>query len=170
MAMGPLAVEDLAGLDIGWAVRKEHARFAKPGVRVPLVVGKLCDMKRFGQKSGRGWSKYDENRKSSADEEVAALIEKTAREAGIQRRQIMNEEIVNRCVYALVNEGARILDEGIALRAVDIDITYLYGYGFPAWRGGPMFYADTVGLPKILEQLRSSRRDMEPIFGSLHRC
>ncbi len=153
MAMGPLTVDDLAGLDIGWAVRKEYARFRKPGVRVPLVADKLCEMNRFGQKSGRGWSKYDENRKPSPDEEAAALIAKTAREAGIERRQIANEEIVDRCVYALVNEGARILEEGVALRAVDIDITYLYGYGFPAWRGGPMFYADTVGLSEVLARI-----------------
>ncbi len=153
MAMGPLAVEDLAGLDIGWAIRKERAAHAKLGVRVPLVVDKLCEQGRFGQKSGRGWSKYDENRQASADPETAALIESAARAAGIERRQISNEEIVERCVYALINEGARVLEDGIALRAVDIDITYIYGYGFPVWRGGPMFFADTVGLPKVLARI-----------------
>jgi len=153
MAMGPLAVDDLAGLDIGWAIRKERATHLKPGVRVPLVVDKLCEQGRFGQKTGRGWSKYDENRRASSDPEVAALIERVSRAAGIERREISNQEIVDRCVYALVNEGARVLEDGIALRAVDIDITYIYGYGFAAWRGGPMFYADTVGLPKVLARI-----------------
>jgi 3-hydroxyacyl-CoA dehydrogenase len=153
MAMGPLAVDDMAGLDIGWAIRKERAAHVKPGVRVPLVVDKLCEQGRFGQKSGRGWSRYDENRQPSADPETAALIESLARSAGIERRQISNQEIVDRCVYALINEGARVLEDGIALRAVDIDITYIYGYGFPAWRGGPMFFADTVGLPKVLARI-----------------
>ena len=153
MAMGPLAMDDLAGLDVGWAIRKEFARFEKPGVRKPLVPDRLCELGRFGQKTGRGWSQYDANRKPSPDPETAALIEKTAREAGIRRRSISSDEIVDRCIYALVNEGARILEDGIALRAVDIDITYLYGYGFPAWRGGPMFYADTVGLAKVLTRI-----------------
>ena len=153
MAMGPLAVDDLAGLDVGWAIRKEFARFEKPGVRKPLVADLLCEKGRFGQKTGRGWSQYDEKRKPSPDPETAALIEETARKAGIERRQIAPEEIVDRCIYALVNEGARILEDGIALRAVDIDITYLYGYGFPAWRGGPMFYADSVGLKDVLARI-----------------
>jgi 3-hydroxyacyl-CoA dehydrogenase len=155
MAMGPLAVDDLAGLDIGWLIRKERAAYVKPGVRVPLVADKLCDQGRFGQKAGRGWSKYDENRKPSPDPETVALIETVARTAGIERREISREEIVERCVYGLINEGAKILEDGIALRAVDIDITYIYGYGFPAWRGGPMFYADTVGLPKLLARVES---------------
>ena len=153
MAMGPLAVDDLAGLDVGWAIRKEFARFEKPGVRKPLVADLLCEKGRFGQKTGRGWSQYDEKRKPSPDPETAALIGQTARKAGIERRQIAPEEIVDRCIYALVNEGARILEDGIALRAVDIDITYLYGYGFPAWRGGPMFYADSVGLKDVLARI-----------------
>jgi 3-hydroxyacyl-CoA dehydrogenase len=153
MAMGPLAVDDLAGLDIGWLIRKARASNVKPGLRVPLVADKLCELGRFGQKTGRGWSLYDANRKQSPDPETAALIESTASAAGIERRQISNEEIVQRCVYGLINEGARILQDGIAQRAVDIDITYIYGYGFPAWRGGPMFYADTVGLPKIVARI-----------------
>ncbi len=153
MAMGPLAVDDLAGLDIGWLIRKARAPHVKQGLRVPLVADKLCELGRFGQKAGRGWSLYDANRKQSPDPETAAFIESTARAAGIERRQISNEEIVERCVYGLINEGARILEDGIAQRAVDIDITYIYGYGFPAWRGGPMFYADTVGLPKIVERI-----------------
>jgi 3-hydroxyacyl-CoA dehydrogenase len=158
MAMGPLAMDDMAGLDIGWAIRKEFARFEKPGVRRPRVPDLLCELRRFGQKSGRGWSLYDADRKSSPDPETAALAEKTAKEFGIDRRTILDEEIVDRCIYALVNEGARILEDGIALRAVDIDITYIYGYGFPAWRGGPMFYADTVGLNNVLMRIQELQR------------
>jgi len=153
-AMGPLAVSDLAGLDVGWRIRKEFKHLEKPGVRVPLVADRLCELGRFGQKTGRGFSLYDENRRPLADPETAALIEQVARQAGIERRTVQAEEIVDRCLFALVNEGARLLGEGIALRAVDIDIVYLNGYGFPAWRGGPMFYADTVGLEKVLGRVR----------------
>ena len=153
-AMGPLAVSDLAGLDVGWRIRKEFKHLEKPGVRVPLVADRLCELGRFGQKTGRGFSLYDENRRPLADPETAALIEQVARQAGIERRAVQAEEIVDRCLFALVNEGARLLGEGIALRAVDIDIVYLNGYGFPAWRGGPMFYADTIGLKTVLAKLK----------------
>ncbi len=153
MAMGPLAVGDLAGLDVGWRIRKEHAHLRVPGVRYPLVADALCEMGRYGQKTGAGWYKYDENRKPIPDPEVDALIEKLAAEAGIQRRTITEEEIIERTQYALINEGAKILEEGIALRAVDIDIIYLNGYGYPAWRGGPMWYADTVGLRKVYDRV-----------------
>ena len=157
MAMGPLAMSDLAGLDIGWRARKEFKHLEMPGVRVPLVADRLAEMGRFGQKTGRGFSMYDENRNPSPDPETAELIEQLAREAGIERRAIPREEIVDRCVYALVNEGAHLLGEGIALRASDIDIVYLNGYGFPAWRGGPMFYADTVGLKTVLARVEEFR-------------
>jgi 3-hydroxyacyl-CoA dehydrogenase len=153
MAMGPLAVGDLAGLDVGWRIRKEHAHLRKPGERYPMVADALCEMGRYGQKTGAGWYKYDENRKAIPDPEVDALIEKLATEAGIQRRPITEEEIIERTQYALINEGAKILAEGIALRAVDIDIIYLNGYGYPAWRGGPMWYADTVGLKKVYDRV-----------------
>jgi 3-hydroxyacyl-CoA dehydrogenase len=153
MAMGPLAMSDLAGLDVGWRIRKEFRHLERPGVRQPLVADLLCKMGRFGQKTGRGWSQYDENRTPSPDLETEALIEKTAREAGIERRNIPAGEIVDRCVLALINEGAKLLEEGIALRASDIDVVYLNGYGFPAWRGGPMFYADTIGLNQVLSRL-----------------
>jgi 3-hydroxyacyl-CoA dehydrogenase len=162
MAMGPLAVDDLAGLDIGYAIRQEAKRVGTARGRQPLVADRLCEMGRFGQKSGRGWSKYDENRKSSPDPEVAALIEKVAREAGIEPRQVSQQEIIDRCIYALVNEGARVLEEGVALRAIDIDITYIYGYGFPAWRGGPMFYADTVGLKNVLARIEEFEKQHGP--------
>ncbi|MBV8550076.1 MAG: enoyl-CoA hydratase/isomerase family protein [Acidobacteriaceae bacterium] len=166
MAMGPLAMDDLAGIDVGHAIHKEFERFEKPGVRKPLVADRLYEMGRYGQKTGSGWSKYDANRKPSHDPEVAELIEKTAREAGIERRQVTSEETVDRCIYALVNEGARLLEEGIALRAVDIDITYIYGYGFPAWRGGPMFHADTVGLKNVLACIRDFEKQHGPYLWS----
>jgi 3-hydroxyacyl-CoA dehydrogenase len=153
-AMGPLAVSDLAGLDVGWRIRKEFKHLEKPGVRIPRVADRLCELGRFGQKTGRGYSKYDAERRPQPDPETAALIEAVAREAGIERRNITPEEIVDRCLFALVNEGAKLLGEGFALRAVDIDVVYLNGYGFPAWRGGPMFYADTVGLAKVLARIQ----------------
>jgi 3-hydroxyacyl-CoA dehydrogenase len=153
MAMGPMAVGDLAGLDVGWRIRKEFRHLEKPGVRQPIAEDKLCEMGRYGQKTGAGWYKYDENRRASPDPEVAKLVSQWAAEAGIRQRQISKEEIVDRCIYALVNEGARILEEGYALRAVDIDVIYINGYGFPAYRGGPMWYADTVGLKKVYERV-----------------
>ncbi len=154
MAMGPLATGDLAGLDVGWRIRKEYAHLEKPGVRQPVAEDRLCEMGRYGQKTGAGWYKYDDNRRAVPDPEVEAMVRKWAGEAGIPQRNISPEEMVDRCVYALVNEGARILEEGFALRSVDIDIVYLNGYGFPAYRGGPMFYADTVGLEKVYQRVR----------------
>jgi 3-hydroxyacyl-CoA dehydrogenase len=149
MAMGPMATGDLAGLDVGWRIRKEYRHLEKPGVRQPFAEDRLCELGRYGQKTGAGWFKYDENRRAIPDTEVDELVRKWAGEAGIPQRNISSAEIVDRCVYALVNEGARILEEGISLRAVDIDIIYLNGYGFPSHRGGPMWYADKVGLDKV---------------------
>ncbi len=153
MAMGPMAMGDLAGLDVGWRIRKEYKHLEDPNVRHPLIADRLCEMGRYGQKTGAGWYRYDENRRASPDPEVEKLIEQTVAEAGIQRREISDEEIIERTMYALVNEGAKILEEGFALRAVDIDIIYIYGYGYPAWRGGPMWYADTVGLEKVYNRI-----------------
>jgi 3-hydroxyacyl-CoA dehydrogenase len=153
MAMGPLAMGDLAGLDVGWRIRKEYKHLEKAGERQPLIADQLCEQGRFGQKTGAGWYRYDENRKASPDPEVEKLIEQITDDAGIRRREIGSNEIIERTIYALVNEGAKILEEGIALRAVDIDIIYLNGYGFPAWRGGPMWYADTVGLKKVYDRI-----------------
>jgi 3-hydroxyacyl-CoA dehydrogenase len=149
MALGPMATGDLAGLDVGWRIRKEYQHLEKPGVRQPFAEDRLCELGRYGQKTGAGWYKYDENRRRLPDPEVTELVRRWAREAGIPQRNISSAEIVERCIYALVNEGARILEEGIALRAVDIDVIYLNGYGFPAFRGGPMWYADTVGLDRV---------------------
>ncbi len=153
MAMGPLAMGDLAGLDVGWRIRKEYAHLRDPKLRYAKISDMLCELGRYGQKTGAGWYKYDENRRPMPDPLVAELIEKAAAESGVTRRTITNEEIIERTIYALANEGARILEEGFALRAVDIDIVYLMGYGFPAWRGGPMFYADTVGLKKVYDRI-----------------
>jgi 3-hydroxyacyl-CoA dehydrogenase len=154
MAMGPLATNDMAGLDVGWRIRKEYRHLEKPGVRQAFAADNLCEMGRFGQKTGAGWYKYDENRRPTPDPEVAALTRKWSAEAGLPPRKIAAEEIVERCIYSLINEGARILEEGVALRAVDIDIIYVNGYGFPAYRGGPMWYADTVGIKKVYDRIK----------------
>jgi 3-hydroxyacyl-CoA dehydrogenase len=146
MAMGIFAVDDMAGLDVAWRVRKELNQFSEPGARKPIVSDALCEMGRFGQKAGQGWYQYSADRKPVPDPEVLALSERLATAAGLTRRSFTASEIIERTIYALINEGARVLDEGYALRAADIDVIYLTGYGFPAWRGGPMFYADRVGL------------------------
>ena len=153
MAMGPLATGDLAGLDVGWRIRKEYRHLEKPGLRQPFAEDRLCELGRYGQKTSAGWYKYDENRRPILDPEVNEMVSGWASEAGIPQRALSSEEIVDRCIYAQVNEGARILEEGIVTRAVDIDIIYLNGYGFPAYRGGPMWYADTVGLDKVYRRI-----------------
>jgi 3-hydroxyacyl-CoA dehydrogenase len=160
MAMGPFAVDDLGGIDVLWRVRQEWKHLEERGVRQPLVHDKLYQMGRLGQKSGKGWYVYDETRQPKPDPEVEALIESTARDAGIARRSISGQEIVERCIYALINEGARILEEGYAQRAADIDVIYLTGYGFPAYLGGPMWRADTVGLKKILDRILEFRKSV----------
>jgi 3-hydroxyacyl-CoA dehydrogenase len=141
MAMGPLATGDLAGLDVGWRIRKEYRHLEPQGLRQPFAEDLLCERGRYGQKTGAGWYRYDENRRATPDAEVESLIRRHAIEAGIPQRNITEEEIVDRTIGALVKEGARILAEGYALRPVDIDIIYVNGYGFPAWRGGPMYHA-----------------------------
>jgi 3-hydroxyacyl-CoA dehydrogenase len=160
MALGPLATGDLSGLDVGWRIRKEFRHLVKPGERQPLVADRLCERGRFGQKTGGGWYRYEAgDRTPIADAEVARIIAESVKEAGIRQRAISPEEIVERTIYALINEGARILEEGIALRAGDVDIIYLYGYGFPAHRGGPMWYADAVGLPKVHRRISEFERE-----------
>ena len=154
LAMGPFRMGDLAGLDIGWATRKRKA--AEAGVEMkPIVADKLCEAGRFGQKTGAGWYRYEAgNRTPLPDSVTEQLITDYRAAHGITPRKISDEEIVERCIFALVNEGARILEEGIAARASDIDLVYLNGYGFPLHRGGPMLYADTVGLPQVVRSLR----------------
>jgi 3-hydroxyacyl-CoA dehydrogenase len=153
-AMGPFRMSDLAGNDIGWAIRKRRYR-EHPELRYAKIADRLCEMGRFGQKTGGGWYDYQAGEWTAypsklVDEMIAAHV----REAGIARRALPDEEIVERLVFALVNEGAKILDEGIAAKASDIDMVYLTGYGFPLWRGGPMLYADTVGLADVERAIR----------------
>jgi len=155
LAMGPLRMADMAGLDISWAFRKRMAPTRPAHLRYSRVADSLCEQGRFGQKTGSGFYRYEAGRREPLeDPQVLALIEQCARQDGIARRDITDEEIVQRTMYALVNEGARILEEGIARRASDIDVIYVNGYGFPAYRGGPLFYADEQGLPAVLDTIR----------------
>jgi 3-hydroxyacyl-CoA dehydrogenase len=147
MALGPLALGDMAGLEIGYRIRK--ATVQKPGIRYSFVENNLFEAGRIGLKGGAGWYDYDEKRRPVPNPEVPKMVKKWAEEAGIPQREVKPEEIVERCLYAMINEGARILEEGYALRAGDIDTIYVSGYGFPTYRGGPMWYADRVGLKKI---------------------
>jgi 3-hydroxyacyl-CoA dehydrogenase len=158
MAMGPFAMYDMAGNDIGWEIRKRRYQ-ERPQFVYSRVADRICEQGRFGQKTGKGFYKYEAgSRKPIPDPEVEELIEKYRREIGLKPRQISDQEIVERCIYALVNEGAYILEEGIALRASDIDMVYLTGYGFPPFRGGPMFYADSVGLDKVLGSIQKLQK------------
>jgi 3-hydroxyacyl-CoA dehydrogenase len=153
-AMGPLAMTDLAGIDVGWRIRQESKHLDKPGVRQPLISDKLYEMGRYGQKTFRGFSRYDAHRVATPDPEIPAVVAEAIAGTGIVRRKIERAEILDRCLYALVNEAAKLLEEGVALRPVDIDIVYLNGYGFPVWRGGPMFHSDSVGLPQVLARIQ----------------
>jgi 3-hydroxyacyl-CoA dehydrogenase len=139
---------DLAGLDIGWRIRKATGKTAP-------VADALCEAGRLGQKTGRGYYDYSgDARTGAADPEVAALIERVSADQGITRRTIPQAEILERLLYPMINEGARILEEGIAARPGDIDTVWLNGYGWPAWTGGPMFHADSIGLQTIAARLR----------------
>ncbi|WP_426337961.1 3-hydroxyacyl-CoA dehydrogenase NAD-binding domain-containing protein [Pseudoduganella sp. S-14] len=156
--MGPFRMSDLAGNDIGWHIRKRRY-IEKPEVVYSKTADLLCELGRFGQKTGGGWYDYKEgDRKASPSALVNDMIIKHSADIGVERRQVGEQEIVERLVYALVNEGALILEEGIALRASDIDMVYLTGYGFPLSRGGPMFYADTVGLVNVLGTIEQFAR------------
>ena len=153
MAMGPCRVMDLAGQDIGWNIRKRRA-VEQPDRPYSQVPDRICELGRFGQKTGAGFYLYPDGRTPQVDPDIEAVILAESARIGLARRQIDDAEIVQRCVYAMVNEGARIVAEGIAYRPVDIDIIYLDGYGFPAERGGPMFHADRQGLPQVLDRIR----------------
>ena len=153
-AMGPFRMGDLAGNDIGWAIRKRRA-VEQPDLTYSKTADLLCELGRFGQKTGAGWYDYKAgDRTAYPSPLVNEMIEKYSKDIGVTRRAISDEEIVERLLYALVNEGAHILQEGIAAKASDIDIVYLAGYGFPIWRGGPMFHADSVGLYNVLVAMR----------------
>ena len=154
MAMGPFRMGDLAGNDVGWYIRKRRY-LEKPNLRYSKTADLLCEMGRFGQKTGAGWYDYVPGKRDAIPSQVVVdMIEKHRKELGITPRKISDDEIVGRLVYALVNEGAKIVDEGIALRASDIDMVYLTGYGFPLHRGGPMNYADTVGLFNVVQAMK----------------
>ena len=159
LSMGPFAVDDLIGIDVSWRVRQEMGHFAEPDARRPLVQDQLYAMGRYGQKTGQGWYTYSENRKAP-DAAVLSLIEEASKQAGLTRRTFRDDEIIERLLYMLVNEGARLLDEGFASRASDIDVIYTNGYGFPVWRGGPMFYADLMGLDRVLRSIEGFHSEM----------
>src|SRR6185437_9487467 len=153
-AMGPFRMSDLAGNDIGWAIRKRRY-VERPRFVYSRIADRLCEQGRFGQKTGAGWYRYEPGRRDAIpDPKVDEMIAAYRGEKGIAPRRIEDAEIVERCVFALVNEGARILEEGIAARASDIDMVYLTGYGFPLFRGGPMLYADMVGPYNVVRSMR----------------
>jgi len=153
-AMGPFRMGDLAGNDIGWAIRKRRYQ-EKPDMRYSKTADLLCEMGRFGQKTGSGWYDYQPGKRDAIPSPVVdKMIEDYRKELGITPRKISDEEIVHRLVYALVNEGAKILEEGIASKASDIDMVYLTGYGFPLFRGGPMCYADSQGLFNVVQTMK----------------
>jgi len=155
LPMGPFAMSDLAGLDIGWNKEKSKGE---------TLRDRLCEMDRRGQKTGAGYYDYDEKRNASPSPVVEKMILDYAAEKGINRRKISDEEILERCIYPMVNEGAKILEEGKAIRASDIDVVWIYGYGFPRYRGGPMFYGDTVGLDKVLAKMKEFQSQMGDDF------
>jgi 3-hydroxyacyl-CoA dehydrogenase len=162
--MGPFQVVDLAGGDIGWATRKRRAATRNPKARYVQIADRLCERGWFGQKTGRGFYLYPEgSRSGSPDPEVEAIIDAERERAGITPRTFTDEEIIRRYMAAMINEGANVVHEGIALRPLDVDVTFLYGYGFPRYRGGPMKYADTVGLATVLADIREFAKE-DPLF------
>jgi 3-hydroxyacyl-CoA dehydrogenase len=168
MPMGPFAMADLAGIDVGVKIRHERKRAGTlvDDPRDGVISEKLVDMGRHGQKTGAGFYRYEEaSRAGIPDPEIEKLVREAADRLGIEQREIGDEEIVSRCMYPLINTGARILDEGIAIRASDIDVVWVYGYGFPPYRGGPMFYADTVGVKNVYDRICEYRERFDDEFG-----
>jgi 3-hydroxyacyl-CoA dehydrogenase len=161
LPVGPYGMQDIAGIDVGARIRQYLASIGKTRAEGPqsAIPDRLYEMGRYGQKTGAGWYRYDApgSRNRTPDPLVEQLAEDEAKKRGIVRRPIPDEEIVARITTALANEGARVLEEGFATRAGDIDIVYVYGFGFPRYRGGPMFYADTVGLPTVLARVNEYR-------------
>ncbi|MGF6857001.1 3-hydroxyacyl-CoA dehydrogenase NAD-binding domain-containing protein [Paraburkholderia sp. CI3] len=164
LPMGPFQVVDLAGGDIGWAARQRRAATRDPNARYVQIADRLCERGWFGQKTGRGFYLYPEgSRGAMPDPEVEAIIDAERARAGITPRSFTDEQIMRRYLAAMINEGANVVHEGIALRPLDVDVTLLYGYGFPRYRGGPMKYADSVGLPTILADIREFAKE-DPLF------
>jgi len=154
--MGPFALSDLAGIDVGWRVRQHREHSRPKHLRYSAIADRLYEMGRYGQKTSKGWYQYEEgSRIPIPDPDVVDLVLGTSKELEIDRREISDEEILQRCLYPLINEGARILEEGIAQRASDLDVVWLYGFGFPRYRGGPMFYADSLGLRHVYEVMQN---------------
>jgi 3-hydroxyacyl-CoA dehydrogenase len=153
--MGPFAMSDLAGLDIGWVKEKSKGE---------TIRDVLCEMDRRGQKTGAGYYDYDENRNARPSPVTEQIIKDFMAKSGVNPRQISDEEILERCVYPMVNEGAKILEEGKAIRASDIDVVWENGYGWPVYRGGPMFYGDQIGLDKVLEKMKAFEGSMGDAF------
>ena len=158
--MGHFAMADLAGLDVGWRNRKSRLDRLSQRERDCDILDRICEMGRYGQKTGAGFYKYDEKRNASPDPLIEGLIVEHSRRRGIERRAISDQEILERTLYVMVNEGAKILEEGVAARPHDIDVVWIYGYGFPVHRGGPMFWADEVGLAKVLEAIERYRQQV----------
>ena len=162
--MGPFQVADLAGGDIGWATRKRRAATRDPRARYVHAADRLCERGWFGQKTKRGWYLYPEGSRTGVeDPEVLAIVEAERTKAGITPRTFSDEEIVRRYMAAMINEGANVVHERIALRPLDVDVVFLSGYGFPRHRGGPMKYADTIGLPQVLADIREFAKE-DPLF------
>ena len=157
MPMGPLAMCDLIGLDVEYRIHQESRLRHETGIREPFAIELLYAESRYGQKNGKGFSRYANGRQPAADPAVSEMIHACAIREGIPQRSISREEIVDRCILALVNQGARVLEAGTAMRPVDIDVVYLTGYGFPSYRGGPMFYADEIGLDRVLARIQEFR-------------
>lgn len=162
MAMGPLAVGDLAGLDIGYKAREQLSDAEKGDPKAYCIADALVEAGRLGQKSGSGYYSYDaKTRARNVDPFTAELVAQQAKAMGVTQREFGNDEIIDRLVFALINEGAKILQEGIAQRPSDIDVVYVYGYAFPKFRGGPMFYADQLGLKTVYQRLCEFQNDLD---------
>src|ERR1019366_6535342 len=158
MGLGPIATMDMVGLDVGWRIRQPHLHSEADGVRRPFIEDRLYEIGRYGRKTNAGWYRYDEQKRPLPDPEFIALVRKWAAEEGIVQRSITTDEILDRCLWAMVNEGARIVEEGYVSRISDIDTIFVNGFAFPAWRGGPMWYADTVGLRTVYRKLCDFQR------------
>ena len=153
--MGQFAMGDLAGIDVGWRIREERRKAGDPDAQAPNWIDRLAEQGRYGQKTGAGVYRYEPgSRAPLPDPEVEALISAYRAEKGFSARDVTDQEILERCLYVMVNEGAKILEEGVAARALDIDIVWIYGYGFPSFRGGPMFWGEQVGLQTVCERIR----------------
>ncbi|MGB0849164.1 MAG: 3-hydroxyacyl-CoA dehydrogenase family protein, partial [Thiolinea sp.] len=162
--MGPYQVSDLAGGDIGWATRKRKAPTRDPAARYVHIADKICERGWFGQKTARGYYRYENGaRVGTPDPEVEAIIAEEREKAGVTVREFSAEQIMQRYMAAMINEGANVVADKIALRPLDVDITLLYGYGFPRWRGGPMKHADDIGLDKVLADIEAFAEE-DPVF------